>query len=124
MSNTKVVVSLATPRADDKKFQTKVELVNAMLKCEYMEDDTVTLCENGNMSRRGHPVPKFLANDHYHLSKDGIAVLASNIRITVDGILNIKHTKRLNISNNRREQQSSSNPRFYQRSRGLPKRRK
>lgn len=122
MSNTKLVVSLATPRADDKKCQTNVELVSAMLRCEYMEDDTVTLCDNGNLSRRGNPVLKFLANDQYHLSKDGIAVLASNIRTTVDGILNIKHTKRLNISNNRREQRSSSNPRFYQRSRGPPKR--
>ena len=51
MSNTKVVVSLATPRADDKKCQTNVELVNAMLKYDYMEDDTVTLCDNGNLSR-------------------------------------------------------------------------
>jgi hypothetical protein len=94
MSKTKVVLSLATTRADDKKFQTNVEVVSAMLKCEYMEDDTVTLCDNGNLSRRGHPVPKLLANDQYHLSKDGIAVLASNIRTTVDGILNIKQTKR------------------------------
>ena len=69
-------------------------------------------------------MPNFLANDQYHLSKDDIAVLASNIRTTVDGILNIKHTKRLNISNNRREHQGSSNLRFYQRSRGPPKRRK
>jgi hypothetical protein len=38
-------------------------------------------------------VPQFLANDQYHLSKDGIAVLASNIRTTVDGILSINHTK-------------------------------
>jgi hypothetical protein len=124
MSNTKVVVSLATPRADDKKFQPNVELVNAMLKCEYMGDDIVTLCDNGNLSHRGHPVPKFLANDQYHLSKDDIAVLASNIRTTVDGILSIKHITRLNISNNRREQQGSSNPRFCQHSRGPPKRRK
>jgi hypothetical protein len=45
-------------------------------------------------------------------AKDGIAVLASNIRTTVDGILNIKHTKRLNVSNNWKEQRGSSNPRF------------
>ena len=53
MSKTKVVLSLATTKADDKKFQTNVELVSALLKCEYMEDDTVTLCNNGNMSRPG-----------------------------------------------------------------------
>ena len=69
-------------------------------------------------------MPQFIANDQCHLSDDGIAVLASNIRTTVDGILNIKHTKRLNVSNNWKEQQGSSNPRFYQRSRGPPKRRK
>ncbi|CAG2249233.1 unnamed protein product [Mytilus edulis] len=84
MPSTTVVVSLATPRADNKKYQTNVELVNAMLKCEYMEDDTVTLCDNGNLSRLGKPVPKFLARDQYHLSKDGIAVLASNLRWTID----------------------------------------
>ena len=68
-------------------------------------------------------MPKCLANDQYHLSKDGIAVLASNTKTTVDGILNIKQTKRRKIPNNRREQQGSSNPRFYQRSCGPPRRR-
>ncbi|CAG2216902.1 unnamed protein product [Mytilus edulis] len=61
MPSSTVVVSLATPRADNKKYQTNVELVNAMLKCEYMEDDTVTLCDNGNLSRLGKPVPKFFS---------------------------------------------------------------
>ncbi|CAG2216894.1 unnamed protein product [Mytilus edulis] len=110
MPSTSVVVSLATPRADNKKYQTNVELVNAMLKCEYMEDDTVTLCDNGNLSRLGKPVPKFLARDQYHLSKDGIAVLASNLRWTIDSLLDIKQSRRSSFykHDNGREQGNSN----------------
>ncbi|CAC5360012.1 unnamed protein product [Mytilus coruscus] len=124
MPSTTVVVSLATPRADNKKYQTNVELVNAMLKCEYMEDDTVInlhiftfmeddtviLCDNGNLSRLGKPVPKFLARDQYQLSKDGTAVLASNLRWTIDSLLDIKQSRRSSFHkpDNGREQGNSN----------------
>ena len=81
---TKVVISLATPRSDNIEWNDKAEIINIMLKQKYRRHDRVLLCDNRNIGNSGYPKPKMLESDGYHISFDGVVVLAANIKHSID----------------------------------------
>lgn len=89
LPDTKVLISLATPRKDHKKYQQNVDLVNALLRSDIEENDQTYFCDHTNLANRGIALDKFYARDEYHLSDEGIAVFANNLRRCIDKILHI-----------------------------------
>lgn len=51
--NTKIIISLATPRNDNEMWNIRGELANAMLKQEFRENDKIVVCDNSNLSVNG-----------------------------------------------------------------------
>ena len=79
--NSKIIVSLATNRCDDRKLNRKVNTVNLLLH-EFIEDTSVdtqfVLCENNNLSTAKSEIRnRFITTDGYHLSDEGVKMLAS-----------------------------------------------
>ncbi|XP_062614644.1 uncharacterized protein LOC134276398 [Saccostrea cucullata] len=88
-TNIKVVLSLETPRLDDKHLDAKMQTINAAVVMKFMEDPHVTLSHNTNLTNNGIPLTNLLEQDGYHLSKQGTARLAANLRNTVFSVLEI-----------------------------------
>lgn len=87
---TKIVISLPTPRSDSSALNTKAQLVSVMIKECFIDDKFVMWCDNSNMSYKGEALPQFIdRKDGVHLTPNGTAVLAANIRDTVDRILDL-----------------------------------
>lgn len=91
--DSKIIVSLATNRCDDRKLNRKVNTVNSLLH-EFSEDTSVdtqfVLCENNNLSTANSEIRnKFITTDGYHLSNEGVKMLASNLRRSIDKVLDI-----------------------------------
>ncbi len=75
--DTKLVVSLATPRGDDTMLNNRVQLLNATLKYQYSNSRNISCCDNSNLGNRNVPINQFFnSNDKYHLSVNGVARLA------------------------------------------------
>ncbi|CAG2209254.1 unnamed protein product [Mytilus edulis] len=92
--DSKIVVSLATNRSDERKYNLKVNTVNSLVKEMHEESSDFVICDNHNLSVSGEINKKFINNDGYHLSDVGVKVLAANIRKCVDQILGIPFIKR------------------------------
>ncbi|CAG2197469.1 unnamed protein product [Mytilus edulis] len=88
--DSKIVVSLATNRSDERKYNLKVNTVNSLVKEMHEESSDFVICDNHNLSVSGEINKKFINNDGYHLSDVGVKVLAANIRKCVDQILGVR----------------------------------
>ena len=88
--SSKIIVSAPTPRADSESFNTKGQLISALLKQEYIESEKVYICDHSNLANKGRAILRFLSvEDKYHLSDQGVNVFAANIRDAVDEVLNL-----------------------------------
>lgn len=83
----KIVISLATNRSDEQKLNLKVNTVNSLINEFSLEEDCNFYCNLGN---NGLVRAKFVADDGYHLSDDGVKVLASNLRKSLEQVFNIE----------------------------------
>lgn len=90
-----VLISLATPRADSIHYNDSAELLNAMLKRKFRNIKNILLCDNSNMSYKGTPKSKLLDRDGYHLNEEGVTILASNIRQSIEKLCGLEpqHTQ-------------------------------
>lgn len=88
-NSTKVLISLATPRYDSVNHNTNGIIINALLKQKLLDNKGVVLIDHSNMLHEGNVVPKLLAEDKYHLSEQGVSVLASNIKRAIHDCLDI-----------------------------------
>jgi hypothetical protein len=90
-----VLISLATPRADSVHYNDSAELLNAMLKRKFRNIKNILLCDNSNMSYKGTPKSKLLDRDGYHLNEEGVTILASNIRQSIEKLCGLEpqHTQ-------------------------------
>lgn len=84
----KVVISLATVRKDKDTYNNQVHLVNALVRNHFIKYNFVSLCDNDNLATRGKPIDRFIKDDGFHLTDQGVARLASNIKRSCEEILN------------------------------------
>ena len=88
--DSKIIISLATPRNDSNLLQINTQVVNALLKKEYMDNSKITISDNDNMLLNGQPNEQFLdKTDRYHLSDQGVSKLAANIKNSIHEVLSI-----------------------------------
>ena len=88
--DSKIIISLPTPRSDDSTHNNNSQIISAMLKEEYKDHSMISLCDNSNLAYKGEPIAKyFVERDGVHLTADGVSVFASNIRFAVDKALDI-----------------------------------
>ena len=85
----KIVISLATKSCDEKKLNLKVNTVNFLFNEPSLEKDC-NFSDNGNLGNNGLVRAKFMADDGYHLSDDGVKVLASSLLKSLEHVLNIE----------------------------------
>ncbi|CAG2231221.1 unnamed protein product [Mytilus edulis] len=89
-NDTKIVISLPTPRADEESLNNKAQILSLMAKEDLRNEPNVEICDNSNMAFKGSALQKYLdPKDNYHLSLNGTKMLASNIRDTIDRILGL-----------------------------------
>ena len=87
---TKIIISHPTPRNDSDDFNIKGQLISVMIKDKLRGNTMVSFCDNSNMCYKGVAVSRYRSDqDGYHLSQNGISILASNIRDSIDEALNL-----------------------------------
>jgi len=84
----KILVSLATNRTDENKYNLKVNTVNSIIKEMAEESQEFTICDHSNMSQSNQIKKNFISKDGVHLTEDGTKMLASNLRKSVEKMLN------------------------------------
>ncbi|CAC5376855.1 unnamed protein product [Mytilus coruscus] len=88
--DTLIVISLSTPRKDSDELNFKGQMITLMIKERLRTNKNVSFCDNSNMSYKGEALPRFIDDkDGFHLTPNGTAVLASNIRDSIDNILDL-----------------------------------
>ncbi|CAC5420964.1 unnamed protein product [Mytilus coruscus] len=88
--DTPIVISLPTPRKDSDELNFKGQMISLMIKERIRTNKNVSFCDNSNMSYKGEALPRFIDDkDGFHLTPNGTAVLASNIRDSIDNILDL-----------------------------------
>jgi hypothetical protein len=112
--DTKIIISLATPRSDNDDWNAKGELINAMIKHNYRKAENIHLCDNSNLAELGRPIPRLLEEDGIHLSAEGTAVLAANLKRLLDNICNIHRRRQDQTSNQRPKRKGYRNDRTNQ----------
>ena len=89
----KIILSLATPRKDSDLYQVNTQVVNALLKRQFIDNQRVTISDNDNMLIYGQPNEQFLdKSDGYHLSDQGVSKLTANIKQSILKVLSIQET--------------------------------
>jgi hypothetical protein len=51
--NTKIIISLPTPRADKEALNNKAQMLNLLIKEEFHDERSVVLYDNSNLSYKG-----------------------------------------------------------------------
>ncbi|CAC5394503.1 unnamed protein product [Mytilus coruscus] len=98
--DTKIVLSLPTPRADNPTFNNRGLLISALLKEKFSDNKMIAFCDNSNLSYKNEPLRKFLdTRDGVHLNESGIRVFASNLRDCIDNILGLPSRHSYNYGN-------------------------
>jgi hypothetical protein len=64
-------------------------MISILLKNKLRGDNSIFLCDNSIIAYKGQVIDRYIDRGGYHLSSDGIAMLASNIRDTIDKALNL-----------------------------------
>ena len=88
--NIKTVVSLSTPRTDNRICRVNSEIIDGLVKREFMDKQDVYVSDNGNMWHGSIPISHLLKSDKFHLTERGISLLASNIKNALHTVLSIK----------------------------------
>lgn len=116
----KTVVSLATPRQDKPLNRLNSEILNGLIKKNYLDNKDIFVSENSNIWNGSMNWSQLLNNDKYHLSPRGVTMLASNLRNALHTVLEIG-----NNANRRSRPRYRRNPNYsfrkvdgYQRYRG------
>ena len=87
---TKIIISHPTPRNDSDDFNIKGQLISVMIKDKLRGNTMVSFCDNSNMCYKGEALSRYISDqDGYYLSPNGISILASNIRDSIDEALNL-----------------------------------
>ncbi|CAC5420207.1 unnamed protein product [Mytilus coruscus] len=98
--DTKIVLSLPTPRAGNPTFNNRGLLISALLKEKFNDNKMIAFCDNSNLSYKNEPLKKFLdTRDGVHLNESGIRVFASNLRDCIDNILGLPSRHSYNYGN-------------------------
>lgn len=98
--SSKIIISLGLPRLDHIELDSKVEIVNALLKrsIRVANYHRVTFCDHSNFQHNGVTKAHLISDtDGYHLTDDGIRVLCSNIRFKIELVLGIS-TRRIRLN--------------------------
>ena len=87
--SSKIIVSLPTPRSDDKFTNIKAQLACLSFKEKLKKMKDVFYCDNSNLGYNGNPNFRYFRNDMVHLNNSGISIFASNLRHSINRTLNI-----------------------------------
>ncbi|CAC5360696.1 unnamed protein product [Mytilus coruscus] len=61
------------------------QLITAMIKDKFRLDEFITFCDNSKMAFKSEAIPRFInEHDGFHITNNGTAMLASNIRDSID----------------------------------------
>lgn len=89
--STHVMVSMETPRADQPELNDKVLVAYGLIRSTFYKKDNVSIIDNSNLALQGQPILRFLIpGDKIHLSRQGTAMLATNIRSSLDNHFGLK----------------------------------
>ena len=101
----KVVLSTIVRREDIEDIDLKADLVNAQMKLEYKQNNSVVICDNYKLHDS-----KFRIGDKLHLSDDGVPIFASNLKYAIADALGIrvqrKRNRRPSYQNWRRDERN------------------
>ena len=125
--NCKLILSCATNRRDSDLFNLKVNCINAMIQEHYHNVENVHIANSNILSRNGIISQRFIKSDGRHLSEEGVKVLASNLRLVVEGILGLTNSDTKNNNVHKREgyqynRRSDTDNSYYDEHRYYPKR--
>lgn len=84
-----ILVSLTTPRSDDLLHQTNGQIINALIKQRFSDNEMILYCDHSNMLKNGNPNADYLSEDKYYISAKGISMLAANLKKSIHTVLNI-----------------------------------
>ena len=106
----KVVVSTIIARDDEYIIHLKGELINSIIKYNYINEGRVVICNNDNLNDN-----KFRVEDGIHLTPHGTSLLAVNLKYKIAEALNIdvvkKPARSYERSSNRRNSDDTKNHR-------------
>ena len=86
----KVIICTMIAREDEEMLSMKANLVNENIKCRYMNEPNVVICNNENLND-----DKFRVDDGVNLTPHGTSLLAVNIKKKIAEALNIEVFKKL-----------------------------
>jgi lysophospholipase L1-like esterase len=88
--SSKIIISLATPRADEFRYHTNGQILNALLKQHLHENPSVSTLDHSYMLHEGDPPLNLLCDDGVHLNEKGVYLLASNMKRMIHNSLGIE----------------------------------
>ena len=121
----KLIVSLITPSEvqDDANLFFRSNDFNNRLSQELKDKPRVILSDNSNFSHRGEIIQKLFDGDHLHLSQEGCAVFAANLKQSIRIATEVHISGSDSISTGpSRQSRSSNGPRGRGRGRGNSRR--
>ena len=86
----KIIISLATPKADEFHHHTNGQILNTLLEQHVLENQSVTTLNHSNMVHDGSPDLNLLNEDGVHLNEKGVSLLASNMKRIIHNSLGLK----------------------------------
>ena len=84
--NTEIIACLATSRSNNNDWNNNAQLINVMLNQKYRNHDKAYLSDNSNIGVDGFPKKNMIHEDGYHLTSEGVAMLAANIKHAIDSV--------------------------------------
>ena len=88
--DTKVIISLSMPRADDDAVNNKAQILGLLVKEKFRENQKITMYDNSNLSYKGKPINRFFnSEDKVHLTVNGTSMFAANIHDSIDSVLGL-----------------------------------
>ena len=72
-------IVVGPPKSDNPDWQIKTEEVNVQLNSVYHASEHVTINNNANLGNKGRPFKRFYRDD-FHLTREGTAILVSNMK--------------------------------------------
>ena len=107
-------------------FNLKVNCINAMIQEHYHNVENVHIANSNILSRNSIISQRFIKSDGRHLSEEGVKVLASNLRLVVEGILELTNSDTKNNNVHKKEgyqyNRSDTDNSYYDEHRYYPKR--
>ena len=85
--NSKIIVSLTTPRSDKDIHAVNSKIVDGLVKKKFLNRNNIFIY---NMKHGNIPTNQLLRDDKFHLSPKGTSILATNLKNALHYVLNIK----------------------------------